>query len=206
MGKQRFYGKSEIFPFTSVENPAIITERKTKCARSSMDRASDSGSECWGFESLRAYQKERHAEKRVFLFGFRRLKGGSTLRHLNARGRQSRPCAIPGRRPGIYAPLARAAQKGRWAVFLLTVSKMKISILTAPSSSSQAAYRLRRAFSFHCKTHRALILLLLASKPDPLRWAPVWGRRCAAVFSYRKEMSILTAPFMTSVLIAFETL
>ena len=25
-------------------------------ARSSMDRASDSGSECWGFESLRAYQ------------------------------------------------------------------------------------------------------------------------------------------------------
>ena len=38
------------------------------------------------------------------------------------------------------------------------------------------------------------------------RWAPVWGRRCAAVFSYRKEMSILTASFMTSVLIAFETL
>ena len=28
-----------------------------KCVRSSMDRASDSGSECWGFESLRAYQK-----------------------------------------------------------------------------------------------------------------------------------------------------
>ena len=44
----------------------------------------------------------------------------------------------------------------------------EISILTAPSSSSQATYRLRRAFSFHCKAHRALILLLLASKPDPL--------------------------------------
>lgn len=27
----------------------------------------------------------------AFCFGFRRLKGGSTLRHLNARGRQSRP-------------------------------------------------------------------------------------------------------------------
>ena len=26
------------------------------------------------------------------------------------------------------------------------------------------------------------------------RWAPVWVRRCAAVFSYRKEISILTAP------------
>ena len=41
------------------------------------------------------------------------------------------------------------------------------------TSSSQAAYRLRRVFLFHCKAHRALILLLLASKPDPLRWASV---------------------------------
>ena len=95
MGKKRFYGKSEIFPFTSVENPAIITERKTKCARSSMDRASDSGSECWGFESLRAYQKERHAEKRVFLFGFRRLKGGSTLRAQNAWVGKAAPAQFP---------------------------------------------------------------------------------------------------------------
>lgn len=36
------------------------------------------------------------------------------------------------------------------------------------TNSSQAAYRLRRAFSFHCKTYRALILLRLASKPNPL--------------------------------------
>ena len=125
MGKQRFYGKSEIFPFTSVENPAIITERKTKCARSSMDRASDSGSECWGFESLRAYQKERHAEKRVFLFGFRRLKGGSTLRHLNARGRQSRPCAIPGRRPGIYAPLGARPRRAVGRFFCYRIQNRK---------------------------------------------------------------------------------
>ena len=76
--------------------------------------------------------------------------------------RNSRPQA------GNLRATRRAAQKGRWAVFLLTVSKMKISILTVPSSSSQAICRLRRAFSFHCKTHRALILLLLASKPDPL--------------------------------------
>ena len=40
--------------FTIRKIPAIITERQWKCARSSMDRASDSGSECWGFESLRA--------------------------------------------------------------------------------------------------------------------------------------------------------
>ena len=32
------------------------------------------------------------------------------------------------------------------------------------TNSSQAAYRLRRAFSFHCKAYRAL----LASKPNPL--------------------------------------
>ena len=36
------------------------------------------------------------------------------------------------------------------------------------TSSSQATYRLRRAYSFHCKAHRALILLLLASKSQPL--------------------------------------
>ena len=105
-GRMFFSAPPEIFLFTSAENPAIITEHKLRCARSSMDRASDSGSECWGFESLRACQNERHLlSADVFRFGFCRLKGGSTLRHFNARGRQSRPCAIPGRRPGIYAPL-----------------------------------------------------------------------------------------------------
>ena len=51
----------------------------------------------------------------VLLFGFRRPEGGSTLRYFNARGRQSRPCAIPGRRPGIYAPLgARPRRAVGW--------------------------------------------------------------------------------------------
>ena len=44
------------------------------------------------------------------------------------------------------------------------------------TSSSQAPYRLRRVFSFYSKTHRALILLLLASKSNPLRWASIWFR------------------------------
>ena len=48
------------------------------------------------------------------------------------------------------------------------------SSLPTRTSSSQATYRLRRAFSFYYKAHRALILLLLASKPNPLHWAPVW--------------------------------
>ena len=42
------------------------------------------------------------------------------------------------------------------------------SILFRYSSSSQATYRLRRAFSFHCKAHRARILPLLASNRAPL--------------------------------------
>ena len=46
--------------------------------------------------------------------------------------------------------------------------RKEVSILPVPSSPPQATYRLRRAFSFHCKAHRALILLLLATKPDPL--------------------------------------
>ncbi len=48
------------------------------------------------------------------------------------------------------------------------------SILLRYFSSSQATYRLRRAFSFYYKAHRALILLLLASNCDPLRWARSW--------------------------------
>ena len=49
-----------------------------------------------------------------------------------------------------------------------------VSFSATKDSSSQASYRLRRAFSFHCKAHRALILLLLASKPQPLCWVAVW--------------------------------
>ena len=62
----------------------------------------------------RPFQNERTSERMSFRFGFRRPKGGSTLRHFNARGRQSRPCAIPGLRPGIYAPLGA---RPRRAVF-----------------------------------------------------------------------------------------
>ena len=55
------------------------------------------------------------------------------------------------------------------------------------TSSSQATYRLRRAFSFYYKAHRALILLLLASNCDPLRWARSWWAALrAAFFSIQK--------------------
>ena len=43
-----------------------------------------------------------------------------------------------------------------------------------PYHSSQASYRLRRVFSFHYKTYRALTLLLLDSKPKPSVAGSVW--------------------------------
>ncbi len=72
------------------------------------------------------------------------------------------------------------------------------------TSSSQASYRLRRAFSFHCKAHRALILLLLASKPDPLRWAPVRGDRCADGTSFAATF-LQKSPLTHSVAAPFQT-
>ena len=44
------------FPFTNSGKLAIIARLLSKCTGGSMDRASDSGSEGWGFESLPVYQ------------------------------------------------------------------------------------------------------------------------------------------------------
>ena len=62
----------------------------------------------------------------------------------------------------------------RWVAVWLLKSTQESFLSTLPSSSQVVIYRLRRAFLFSCKAHRALILLRLASKPNPLRWAPVW--------------------------------
>ena len=80
---------------------------------------------------------------------------------------------------------------------------------TTRTSSSQAAYRLRRAFSFHCKAHRALILLLLAFAKSHARLAcsvasSLTTARCRYqlfaryrpvddCFSFLAEISVLTA-------------
>ena len=42
----------------------------------------------------RPFQNERTSERMSFRFGFRPPKAASALRYLNARSRQSRPCAI----------------------------------------------------------------------------------------------------------------
>ena len=62
----------------------------------------------------------------------------------------------------------------RWVAVWLLKSTQESFLSTLHSSSQVVIYRLRRTFLFSCKAHRALILLLLASKPNPLRWAPVW--------------------------------
>ena len=45
------------FLFTKRGKVAIMSKLLSKCTGGSMDRASDSGSEGWGFESLPVYQK-----------------------------------------------------------------------------------------------------------------------------------------------------
>ena len=53
------FARGDIFLFT-IPNDLVIMAGSLICVRSSMDRASDSGSESWGFESLRACQNSRH--------------------------------------------------------------------------------------------------------------------------------------------------
>ena len=62
---------------------------------------------------------------------------------------------------------------------------------TRCATSEQAMYRLLRLFlKVRARSRRC------SSFPNRnrLRWVAIWVRRCAAVFSYRKEISILTAP------------
>ena len=58
-----------IFFFTNGNFPAILFKHHEDAPVVQLDRASDSGSECWGFESLRPYQKPgfRHVRGLVFV-------------------------------------------------------------------------------------------------------------------------------------------
>ena len=68
-----------------MEKLAIIFRLSSKCAGGSMDRASDSGSEGWGFESLPACQKCRYPSGYLH-FCISERKG---IEQLNARLRWS---------------------------------------------------------------------------------------------------------------------
>ncbi len=62
--------------FTNRARSAIIHPLKRACASGSMDRASDSGSEGWGFESLLAYQKSAAPRGGAFLVRQKGLEKG----------------------------------------------------------------------------------------------------------------------------------
>ena len=68
--------------FTKGEKTAIMFRLSSRCTGGSMDRASDSGSDGWGFESLPVYQKEKGRLRPPFFFLAR--KG---LEHLNPTAR-----------------------------------------------------------------------------------------------------------------------
>ena len=76
--------------FTKGEKTAIMFRLSSRCTGGSMDRASDSGSEGWGFESLPVYQIKERIPRRVssLLFCATRGKG---LEHFNA-ARMSAAC------------------------------------------------------------------------------------------------------------------
>ena len=103
--------------------------------------------------------------------------------------RNSRPVA------GNLRATRRAGQEGRGAILPQRSRQSKISILTVPSSTSQATYRLRRAFSFPCQAHRALIEAAPRFQTEPASPGFGLGPPLRGVFSYRRKLSILTAPF-----------
>ena len=75
------------------------------------------GAPVWaGIYTLRTTQKERHAFQRVFLFGFRSPRPPPPFGDSDARGRQSRPCAILRCAPNLRR-ICGAAQKGRLMIW-----------------------------------------------------------------------------------------
>ena len=126
-----------------------------------------------------------------FCFGFRCPKGappfgiamlgGSTRKgYATSVRRQSRQrlCGEFRLRQNARTAHWRRRPESRSGGSSIPFRDFKISILTVPSSSSQASYRLLRLFSFPHRSH--------------IHWVAMCVRRYAAVFSYRKEISILT--------------
>ena len=64
--------------FTNRKKPAIMHKLSGRCTGGSMDRASDSGSEGWGFESLPVYQrKERIPTRGILSFRLHSVQEGT---------------------------------------------------------------------------------------------------------------------------------
>ncbi len=85
----------------------VLVGPRGPCARSSMDRASDYGSEGWGFESLRARSSdEGPAPRRCWAFVVPRPGASSQVRRgVGARCALSRECRRPRRRRATSRPV-----------------------------------------------------------------------------------------------------
>ena len=90
--------------FTNRARSAIIHPLKRACASGSMDRASDSGSEGWGFESLLAYQKSAAPRGGAFLVRQKGLEKGvkKTCRWHVFSPRESPSPISDASRPGMW--------------------------------------------------------------------------------------------------------
>ena len=90
--------------FTNRARSAIIHPLKRACASGSMDRASDSGSEGWGFESLLAYQKSAALRGGAFLVHLKGLEKGvkKTCRWHVFSPRESPSPISDASRPGMW--------------------------------------------------------------------------------------------------------
>ena len=84
-----------------------------------------------GIYTLRTRQKERHAFQRVFLFYSGGLRPPPLFGDSNARGRQSRPCAILRCAPNSR-PTRGAAQKGRLMIYTSAVIPVGKDFLSMP--------------------------------------------------------------------------
>ena len=110
-------------------------------------------------------QNKRTSLRMSFCFGFRRPESGFTL-GISMLGVGK---AAPAQFPACGRKFTRHSARGPEGPFYLF--PLPASFSSAQNTSSRTAYRSRRLFY---KSHRSLIPSLLLSKPDPLRWAPVW--------------------------------
>ena len=103
--------KNPEFPFTNCQKIGIILRLSSKCTGGSMDRASDSGSEGWGFESLPVYQeKKRDTHTGIPLLFFALRAGGTRIIKCKA---PVEPCSVrarPHRHDSVTSPF-RCAKK-----------------------------------------------------------------------------------------------
>ena len=139
-------------------------------------------------------QNKRTSLRMSFCFGFRRPESGFTL-GISMLGVGK---AAPAQFPACGRKFTRHSARGPEGPFYLF--RPPASFSSAQNTSSRTAYRSRRLFY---KSHRSLIPSLLLSKPDPLRWAPVWSVALRAAFFNDVKIDVKTRPHFRRRVLSF---